>query len=104
MSFAPKSAEALAFVTSLSRTPLATPVAALKSLGRRQSKQSSIVDHGPTIIFSAAGSIPSEESTDNGSNNIFEFGIDDDAVRAMRSQMVDIVYQRSLERLNSLDN
>lgn len=95
--------EGLAFVASAMRSPMVGPVAALKSLGRVRSPTPTTAADGPIVLN--AGAIRNEEVESSKSVlNSYEFGKDDDSVRAMRSEMVDLVYQRSLDRLDSFNN
>ena len=87
------SAEGLAFVASMMRIPTIGPVAALKSFGRMRT-QPSKMDWPVTVLSqSARVDAVAKDST-------YQFGSDDASVKAMRNEMVDIVYQRSLERLD----
>ena len=90
------SVQGLAFVASMMRVPTVGPVAALKFLGRRgrnQPSSSSPMDGSGTVLKAQANVLSTKE--------IYKFGADDDAsVKAMRNEMVDIVYQRSMQRLD----
>lgn len=88
------SVQGLAFVASTMRVPTVGPVAALKFLGRRGRNQpSSPVDGSATVLSAQADVLATKET--------YKFGADDDAsVKAMRNEMVDIVYQRSMQRLD----
>jgi len=85
------SVHGLAFVASMMRVPTVGPVATLKSLGRSRprSTMTSTLDGAATTAV--LDEIPPKQDTTS---------FDDESVRAMRNEMVDIVYQRSLERLN----
>ncbi|CAB9523149.1 expressed unknown protein [Seminavis robusta] len=96
--------EGLAFVASFMRAPTVGPVAALKHWGRRSPTTTTPIHQSP-VVLGVVGDNPNQEMGAAAEKMpIYEFGNEDDSsVRDMRSQMVDLVYQRSLDRLSGFD-
>ena len=89
------SVQGLAFVASMMRVPTVGPVAALKLLGRGRGRTQpvSLMEGPVTVLDAQSGVLNTKDDT-------YKFGADDDSVKAMRNEMVDIVYQRSMQRLD----
>jgi hypothetical protein len=88
-------AEGLAFVASVARTNV-NPIAAFKSLGRARAA----ADTSSTIL----GAGPSQADAPKSDRSyISEFGRDESTAR-VQDEMRDLVYQRSLERMNGFSS
>ena len=95
------SVQGLAFVTGIMR-PIVNPVAAMKSMRQRvpvmiaQNQES----NKPTFLSNTAQA--NDEVANSKPSQVVDaaFGLDD-STRAYRSEMLDLVYARSMDRMDS---